>query len=145
MAECCIVMILTACSIIASPQKRVAGDYYLIQWEDFTTYYLEETRSNGTRRIEDGTPGGGVLRIGWSKEHIVYKRGLSKRTSETDWIIIDVERHEVQGPFSEEQIVKLKEKSPVLRSIKIYEVEDAWKRLWNSRSFDSGAGRDVGP
>jgi hypothetical protein len=103
--------------------------YYLLQSDDSDSYFLEETRGHGTRSVQNGTPGGGVLRIGWSDKQIVYKRFLYEKTSETDWIVIDVEKHEVQGPFSEEQIVKMKEESPALGSIKIYEVEDAWKTL----------------
>jgi hypothetical protein len=119
---------LVACSMIPNPEKSVAGEYCLIQWEDGTTYHLvDRGASDGQRR--PGTLEGAILQLGWSDSVIVANRRGFDTTTNRDWIVIDVRDHVIQGPVSEEVFAKMKDDLPAIRSIRVYAVEDAWKIL----------------
>jgi hypothetical protein len=64
-------------AFVGRNQVRVVGDYYLEQWEDFTTYYLNKGRFDNSG---GGVLEGPVVSLGWNKTTIVGKQQA------TEWI-----------------------------------------------------------
>src|SRR6266850_1431983 len=102
------IVLTLSCSIIASPQKRVAGDYYLTQWEGGPSYYLED-RTRPETQGGGGVISGLVQRLGWSRTLIIVNRHRTVTAPNNDWILIDVQTHDVRNALSDEEFVKLKE------------------------------------
>jgi hypothetical protein len=50
-----------------SNSRQIGGDYFLEQWEDFTTYYIEDKKHNADF-VGSGAISGVVVEIGWDKE-----------------------------------------------------------------------------
>jgi len=121
-------MILTACSIIGSPQKKVTGDYYLTQWEGGPSYYLDR-RTKVETQGDGGKVEGVIQRIGWNEDLIIVNRQGINPPADDNWVVIDVRKNEVQGGFSDEQFMNLKRENPSLAQIEIYSAEDAWETL----------------
>jgi hypothetical protein len=125
-------MVLVTCALLASAacmdqdpfglsRRKVAGPYRLQQWEDGQTYYLvggPQAASSG------GAIEGTVLRMGWSRDRIVVQRSAVFGGA-IDWMVIDVGRREVSGPFTEAQIRGRAD----LAHLTLYSAADAWRKL----------------
>lgn len=103
--------------------RRVSGDYYLQQWEDGQTYYLDDSDT-------ESTSGGGVLdgtveKIGWDNDYIVVKRNPMFAGDGEGWMVVDVRKKIVSGPYSKQFVDKL----PQARGIKFFDPAKAWNIL----------------
>ena len=102
-------------------RRQVVGPYQLRQWEDGRTYQLVE------RRRADrggGVLDGDVLRLGWSSDHILAQR-RAMFGGTIDWMVVDVERGEVSGPFTEAQIHSRAD----LARLTLCTADEAWRKL----------------
>ncbi len=103
--------------------RHVAGDYYLRQWEDGTTYYLDE--AGREKDVGGGLLGGTIEKIGWNSRYIIAKRDALFRGDPDGWMVVDVTRKTVQGPLPKEQVDRLAKQQGIHR----YSAADAWRRL----------------
>ena len=101
-------------------RRQVAGPYKLQQWEDGQTYYLVGG-PQGDR--VGGAIEGTVLRLGWNKDFIVVER-LAMFGGTIGWMVVDVNRREVSGPFTEDQI----HRRPEIARLVLYSADSAWRR-----------------
>ncbi|HEU0054742.1 MAG TPA: hypothetical protein VFQ39_16260, partial [Longimicrobium sp.] len=97
----------------------VAGPYSLEQWEDFRTYYL--VTFGGANALDDA-----VERIGWNDDYILVGR-TSLSDDKFGWIIVDVKKREMLGPFTDAELAR----RPEARGIHPIPAAEAWKRLPN--------------
>ncbi len=102
--------------------RRIAGDYYILQWEDGQTYYLED---DSTLRSEPGggVVGGTILEIGWKDNYIVVKRRSNFCGDADAWMIVNVRESTISGPHHELPAVN------EVSDIKILEPKEAWSTL----------------
>jgi hypothetical protein len=121
-------IMLVGCSVFAPSSKKVAGVFYLTQWEDFKTYYLEES-GKGETSGGGGAIDGVVLRIGWNDELIAVNRRPTVATVKSDWVLINVAKRAVGDAITDAQFQELQKSDPALRSMTIYSAENAWKLL----------------
>jgi hypothetical protein len=117
--------ILAACSQdpLHLSYREVAGKFVLHRWEDGKTYYLEDS-------TRESANGGGVLdgvvtEIGWTTSYIVARRHAIYGGDPDGWMIIDVAKGSVRGPYRDKQIAEL----PEVRGIHTYSAEQAWETL----------------
>jgi hypothetical protein len=103
-------------------RRTVAGDYRLEQWEDFTTYYLV---GGGPEQPGGSALGGTVTHIGWNRRYVVARRHANFRGDGDGWMIVDVERRTVAGPFSDAELAR----RPEARGIVPVTASEAWDRL----------------
>ena len=68
--------------------------------------------------------GGTVLQLGWSKDLIVAQRRATFG-GKVEWVVVDVKRREVSGPFTEQQI----RERPDLAKLTLHSADSAWRRL----------------
>ena len=79
--------------------RRVAGTYCLQQWEDNSTYYLNDraAETNEGGGAIDGT----VQRIAWTRDLILVERRANFRGDRDGWMLIDVAGRKMRGPIAE--------------------------------------------
>ena len=106
-------------------QRDIVGDYALKQWEDFTTYYLEDSKKEYEDFPDHGPIGGTVVQIGWDDDYIVIQRNAHFGGTIDEWMIVDVSTKEVRGPFDWEELMLTEE----LGEIEIHKAADAWELL----------------
>lgn len=108
--------------------KTISGDYYLEKWEDGTTFYLHDKKKEyNDFPVETGPGpiGGIVIEMGWSKNFIVALRYAHFRGDKDGWMIIDVKKKTVTGPFTDTEI----EKTLSSQKIKPIPAGQAWEEL----------------
>jgi len=103
-------------------EKEISGNYLLEIWEDGSTYYIIE---KGVERDGGGVIDGTVLEIGWSEDFIIAKRYANFRGDLDGWMIVDVRREAVEGPFTDEAI---KTKSQA-QGMDFMSAQEAWEKL----------------
>ncbi|HKK05134.1 MAG TPA: hypothetical protein VKA50_04730 [Gammaproteobacteria bacterium] len=93
------------------------------QWEDGTTYYLEEDghQEDVAGEVLEGT----VEKIGWNARYIIAKRHALFRGDPDGWMVVDVTHKAVQGPLPERQIDRLAKQ----QGTHCYSAAAAWRRL----------------
>jgi hypothetical protein len=85
-------------AFVPMDRKRIAGDFYLIQWEDFTTYYLAKGRwSNDPAGTIEGT----VKSLAWSDRYILIERDPMFGNGPNDWVFVDVESELFSDPMTQ--------------------------------------------
>jgi hypothetical protein len=126
-----LVLVLTALMLALScdqdvfqlSSRKLAGDYFLHRWEDGNTYYLED-RTRDTR-IGGGVIGGVVAQVGWSDAIILVKRRSTFAGDPDGWMIVDVRKKTVSGPYPPEQVGAIAN----AKGIHVVEAKDAWAKL----------------
>jgi len=111
-------LLLTGCDSPAS--RSIGGGYRLEQWEDGVTYYLVEPGKEEGGGAIDGT----VEKIGWDKDRIIAWRKPIWEGNQAGWMVIDIRRHAVSGPISEELRTRTE-----LRAISAMSPAIAWSKL----------------
>jgi hypothetical protein len=101
-------------------ERRVAGDYRLNEWED-GLYYLV---GGPTPDSGGGAINGTVLRLGWDSRYIIAQR-QSMADGDTAWMVVDVARRSVTGPFTEQEI----QARPELARLRTFRADSAWRKL----------------
>lgn len=102
---------------------RLAGSYCLAQWEDNSTYYLND-------RAAETNEGGGAIegtvqRIAWTRHLILVERKANFRGDPDGWMLINVAQRTVRGPITqaEAQNILTREGMQPMSSA------DAWQSL----------------
>ena len=119
---------VTGCTAINNfglSEQRIAGDYSLQRWEDFTTYYLEDSEREFESFPDPGPVGGTVVRIGWNESFIVVERKAHFFGRIDGWMIVDVQAKAIDGPVTLADI----EADPRLRNIRALTADEAWALL----------------
>jgi hypothetical protein len=103
--------------------RKVAGTYDLHRWEDGKIYYLEEKGAENKN-------GGGVLdgvveQIGWNNDYIIAKRRSTFGGDPNGWMVLDVNKKTIKGPFTDEMI----EKIPEAKGMRFLDSAKAWAEL----------------
>ena len=106
--------------------KPLAGKYRLEQGEA-DRYYIIEMSLAGSPA--DGVVDGPVSRIGWNGDHILAWRVSKSARHRPGWMIIDVGKDTVVGPFSEEELAATVARDPRIAHIKTMPTEEAWNKL----------------
>jgi hypothetical protein len=106
-------------------EQRIAGDYSLQRWEDFRTYYLEDSERDYESFPDPGPVGGTVVRIGWNEAFIVVERKAHFYGRIDGWMIIDVQEKIIRGPVPFAAI----EADRRLRNIRVLTADEAWALL----------------
>ena len=103
--------------------RKIAGDYYLHRWEDDKTYYLEDR----TRDKQDGggAIGGVVVQLGWNDGFILVKRHSTFAGDPDGWMIVDVKKKTIQGPYTAEEIKSM----PEADGLDVLDASKAWAKL----------------
>jgi hypothetical protein len=101
--------------------RTILGKYSLNQWEDEATYYLVAPGANDGGGVIEGT----VQQLGWNRDIILAERLSTFRGDPDGWMVIEVAKHKVTGPFTTEQI----KSNPTYAGIKIFSAAEAWKKL----------------
>ena len=99
-------------------QRTVAGPYHLVQFEN--KFYLEKA---GALETGGGCLEGTVEQISWTNGFIFAKRHSSYRGDPDGWMVIDIAKQSMVGPFSEADFRK---KYPTVQTLS---PEEAWKKL----------------
>ena len=101
-------------------RRVVAGDYYLTNVE--TWYLLEDRKAD--RQTGCGVIEGHIKQLGWNDNWIIAWR--KSCIGESDgWMIVDVQKKEVAGPVSDDELARRIE----LRKLERVDPRTAWKRL----------------
>lgn len=116
-----------ACLFDGGSKKQIVGSCYLHQWEGGTPYYVVE----GGWGVPDG---GGVLEgtvteLCWNEDYIFANRKSTFGGDVNGWMIIDVDRHEVKGPFTNEEFTNRKLELLGDQEMKKYLPGEAWAIL----------------
>ena len=116
--------VLTSCDqdLLGLDHRRVVGEYMLHRWEDGKTFYLEE---QGKQQDGGGAIGGVVARIGWNDRYIIVMRNSTFGGDDDGWMIVDAQKHIIQGPFSD---MAMREK-PESKGVELLAPEEAWSKL----------------
>lgn len=114
-----LLVLLAGCDNQAS--RSLGGGYRLEQWEDGVTYYVVRSDKNDG----GGVIGGAVESIGWENGRIIALRKPTWGGDAAGWMVIDVQRHAVSGPISDEE----RKREPELRAIAIMSPAAAWSKL----------------
>ncbi len=114
--------LIGGCFPFGERERKVAGKYRLVQWEDGKTYYIHAEGQN--------KPGGGLIegtikRIGWDERYIIVWRYSNFRGDPDGWMIIDHQQHTISGPFSDTELSK----RPQMAGISTMEPAVAWEKL----------------
>lgn len=114
---------LSACDFaLFSNSRQLVGDYYLLQWEDFQTYYIEDKQKTFADQ-PGGAIDGTVLEIGWDSNTILINRkGV---VGGDGWIAIDVNSRTILGPLKDFD----KSANTKLSKIKTVTAQEAWTEL----------------
>jgi hypothetical protein len=118
------VALLCGCFPFGVSERHVVGPYQLEQWEEGETYRLHD------RHYDDSKIGGSIIegtvtRIGWNDDYIVAERKPTWSGDGSGWMIIDVNRDRIAGPFTDEQMASRAE----VRHIVTHSAAEAWKLL----------------
>ena len=103
--------------------RKIAGTYSLHRWEDFKTYYIDTEESRG--QSGGGAIDGIVLKIGWNADYILVKRQPLYGGDAIGWILINVKKSRMTGPFSNQEIAKMNE----VKGMRIVDPGEAWEKL----------------
>ena len=106
-------------------ERKIAGDYSLQRWEDFTTYYLEDSARDYTSFPDPGPVGGTVVQIGWNEDFIVLQRRAHFYGKVDGWMVIDIDNKSITGPLSDADI----QADPQLQDIEVLPAAQAWELL----------------
>jgi hypothetical protein len=102
--------------------RQIVGDFYLEQWEDFQTYYIEDKMQSPVNHL-GGAVDGIVKAIGWNKNFILlYRQGVA---GPDGWIVINVQSRTISGPFLNAEVSAMNE----LTEIKVISASAAWDLL----------------
>jgi len=116
--------VLAGCNVdLGFGCRRVAGTYCLEQWEDNSTYYLNDraAETNDGGGAIDGT----VQRIAWTRDLILVERRANSRGDPDGWMLIDVVRRKMRGP-----VVEAEAQATLTREgMRPVSAADAWRRL----------------
>ena len=94
-------------------ERRLAGDYRLVLWEDGKSYCLF-----GGDRSSLGEP---VSRIGWNSRFIL----VDSPNNPNGVVKINVKTHEVTRPLTDAELAAI----PEIADIKLLSAEAAWKSI----------------
>jgi len=108
---------------IFPPTKRLPGGFRLVQFE--SRYYYVDRPKGGGGGI-GGVLRGDIEQIGWNNDAIVAWRTAMTGSERSGWMIIDVHRGEVEGPFSEEQFRPMIQADKRLIGIAVRPVAEVW-------------------
>ena len=101
-------------------ERRVAGDYRLNQFESGHYYLVGGPQPDNGGGAIDGT----VLRLGWDARYIVVQR-QALAGGDTAWMVVDVARRMVTGPFTEREL----RARPELARLQVVRADSAWRKL----------------
>ena len=104
-------------------ERDIVGDYELEQWEDFSTYYFEDTEREYADFPDYGPIGGTVVQIGWDEDFIIIQRKAHWGGQIDGWMLVDVASKQITGPVAWEKLML----NEALRDIKIYTAAQAWE------------------
>jgi hypothetical protein len=102
-------------------RRVIAGDYYLAKGEG---WFLLEDRSAGESK-GCGVIEGDVKELAWSKAWIVARRHSCAQGKQDGWMVIDVQKREISGPLSDDELAQ----RPELRELQRFSAQAAWKRI----------------
>lgn len=105
--------------------KEIAGDYYLEQWEDGVTFYLNDSEKEYNEFPDHGPIGGTVISLGWNSSFIIAERQAHFGGKVDGWMIIDVSKKKIVGPLPWDEVSS----NNLLKDIKIYSAKEAWNVL----------------
>jgi hypothetical protein len=112
-----------ACDIFP-PTKDLPGGYQLLETENANYYITRDRQGNG------GVLSGTISQLGWTDTQIVALRnGPQWGARGIGWMIINVASGQIDGPLSSEQCEARVRGDGALRAVKIYSIEEAWRRL----------------
>jgi hypothetical protein len=100
--------------------RDIAKDYCLQQWEDGSTYYLDDGRAPS--KEGGGALDGTVSQIGWNDRFIVAQRSATAGGG-LGWMVVDLRTRWVSGPYQWSQL------SREQRTLQIMSPSAAWTKL----------------
>jgi hypothetical protein len=120
-------LILTGFNFDFADRRFIVGDYTLTRFEDGETYYLDDSTTRGTSGA--GVIGGTVRSIGSTDKFIVALRSSMNGPVDDGWMIIDIRRQKVFGPFKSLQQFG----NPEVVAATKYSPREAWGRLCRTK------------
>jgi len=109
-----------------NPRRVVAGDYWLWRGE-LAYFYLEKGAYYDASGA--GVIRGNVEEIGWTQEVIAVKRKPLPGEASSTWVVIDVRRGVVSGPYDATAWERLRAEAPSLESLRMRSANEAWEEL----------------
>jgi len=100
--------------------RDIVEDYCLQQWEDGSTYYLDDDRA--LSKDGGGAFDGTVSQIGWNDRFIVAQRSATSG-GYLGWMVVDLRIRAVSGPYQWSQL------SREQRTLQIMSPSAAWAKL----------------
>jgi hypothetical protein len=109
------------CDIHANARPLVGG-YHVTNADGW--YYLERGPEHfGTGRVVPLLDGR-IDQLGWS-ERVIVARRLPNKGGSPEWMIVNVQTHAIEGPFSEEDWLHRSETRQDLRGLVVRRIDDA--------------------
>lgn len=120
------VLFFSSCLFDGGNKAKIAGNYYLHRWEGGTLFYIVDKWSepNGGGLIE-----GTVQKVSWSEDYIFVKRKSTFGGDTNGWMIIDVYKSKIVGPFTDEEFERKQNEIVGNQKVKKYSPEKAWDIL----------------
>jgi len=110
------VLVLAACKPGVNEGDYKLGSDYILSIESSKGIFITDMREGREVRPT-------VFEVGWSEKYIIAKSTNSSANLPQLWFINKSERT-INGPFSEEEFAKEKQKTPELQLIKLKSVAD---------------------